>query len=285
MSFSAEWLALREPVDHASRNAGLAAKVQAHFADRRLMRIVDFGCGTGSNLRAAAPLLGPRQEWLLVDHDGDLLIAAREQLMAWADRARPEDGMVRLVKDGRDLTVRFVKADLTRDGEALLAGGPDLVTASALFDLVSEDWIAGFAGAMAEAGAAFYTVLTYDGRDAFQPAHALDGAVIAAFAAHQTTDKGFGPAVGPAGADVLARQFSAAGFTVEEADSPWRIGAEQAALAGELIAGIAGAVAETGAVPAADLAAWQAFRLAHLSSPGASLITGHRDTFAVPARG
>lgn len=283
MSFSAAWLALREPVDHASRAPELAAKVRAHFAGHARVRVVDLGCGTGSNLRATSALLGAEQHWTLVDYDPALLAAARQRLTEWADAARADTDALVLVKAGKTLTVRFVEADLNRDLAAVLSGAPDLVTASALFDLISERWIAEFARAVREAGAAFYTVLTYDGRDAFAPAHPLDAAITAAFARHQKSDKGFGVAAGPDGADVLARQFRAAGFTVAEGDSPWRIGPDNAALARDLLAGIANAVGETGVIPDADLAAWLAFRLAQVEGAGALLLTGHRDTFAVVA--
>lgn len=281
MSFSAAWLALREPVDHASRNPDLARGVQAHFAGRAHIRVVDLGCGTGSNLRATSALLPVDQDWLLVDYDPALLAAARTALSGWADEARAEGEALRLAKSGATLTVRFRQADLTTDLSAVLGGRPDLVTASALFDLISEAWITRFAAEVGQAGAAFYTVLTYDGRDAFAPGHPLDAAVIAAFARHQEGDKGFGPAAGPKGADALATAFRQAGFLVREAESPWRIGPDHAALAGDLLKGIAQAVAETGAVSATALDDWLAFRLAARSGAGALLVTGHRDTFAV----
>lgn len=282
MSFSAAWLALREPVDHASRAPELAAQVQAHFAKRASVNVVDLGCGTGSNLRATSQLLGQEQAWTLVDYDPALLVAARLRLSEWADTARADGDALVLAKAGKTLSVRFVEADLNRDLGAVLAGQPHLVTASALFDLISERWISDFAGAVRSAGAAFYTVLTYDGRDAFAPAHPLDVAVTAAFARHQKSDKGFGIAAGPDGADVLARQFRAAGFAVAEGDSPWRIGPEHAALARDLISGITSAVGETGTLSATDLQAWLTFRLAHVSDADALLLTGHRDTFATP---
>lgn len=281
MSFSAAWLALREPVDHASRNADLAAEVRAHFAKRERVNVVDLGCGTGSNLRATAALLPRDQAWTLVDYDAALLEAARASLARWADNARADGEFLHLEKGEARLTVTFRQADLTRDLGSVLSAAPDLVTASALFDLISEDWIIRFARDVAAAGAAFYTVLTYNGRDAFQPAHPLDDAVISAFARHQGGDKGFGPAAGPQGAEVLARAFRSAGFNVREADSPWRIGPVHAGLAGDLLRGVAHAVGETWAVEATALNAWLMFRLDALEKPDALLVTGHRDTFAV----
>lgn len=282
MSFSSEWLALREPVDHRSRNAALAEKVAAHFAGRPLMRIVDLGCGTGSNLRASYPLYGARQEWLLVDHDPALLIAAREQLEQWAERSRPGDGMIQIVKGGRDITVRFAQADLARDVEKVLAGKPDLVTASALFDLVSAAWAKKLAKGMKAAGAAFYTVLTYNGGDAFVPPHPLDSAVVAAFAAHQQQDKGFGVASGPDGAAMLKRVFAGAGFAVAEADSPWTLTMPDAALGIQLLQGIAQAVGETGRLSETELGTWLTHRLMRVQHPEGRMVTGHTDTFAVP---
>ena len=88
--FSAEWLALREPVDHRSRNLALQAQViqflrQIKAIDSGSIHITDLGSGTGSNLRALAPHFGMKQSWTLVDHDTDLLRSARASLIAWAD--------------------------------------------------------------------------------------------------------------------------------------------------------------------------------------------------------
>ncbi len=59
MGFSADWLALREPADHRSRSAELLATLATRVEGRDTLRITDLGCGTGSNLRATAPALGP----------------------------------------------------------------------------------------------------------------------------------------------------------------------------------------------------------------------------------
>lgn len=282
MSFSAEWLALREPVDHRSRNADVAEAVRRHFAGRGSVSVVDFGCGTGSNLRATFALLGDDQSWTLVDYDEALLAEARKALVHWADSSRTTDHGLALKKAGASILVRFSRHDLNTELDAALSPTPDLVTASALFDLISERWIKDFAHRLAARKCAFYTVLTYDGRDEFQPPHAADHAVIAAFAAHQGGDKGFGPAAGPQGADALSRAFSAAGYRVEEGDSPWRLGPADAALARDLLKGVASAVGETGRLSAPALKDWLDFRLARLGDAECLMLTGHRDTFATP---
>jgi hypothetical protein len=58
--FSAEWLALREPVDAASRNPELIAADRLATARARFLSVLDLGSGTGANFRFLAPLLGDR---------------------------------------------------------------------------------------------------------------------------------------------------------------------------------------------------------------------------------
>lgn len=275
--FSAEWLALREPADHAARDPGLLAELGAALAGRNRLRIVDLGCGTGSNLRALAPALpAPRQDWRLVDHDPALLAAAGGRLSAWAQQARPDGDALALRAAGRDLSVGLARADLVADLDGALGPAPDLVTAAALFDLASPAFIDRVVAAVAARGAAFYTALTYDGREAWDPPHPADEAVHRAFLAHQRRDKGFGLAAGPDATAELARAFRARGYRVRTAESPWRLAAADARLVAGLAEGIAGAAAEAG-VPAAEAGAWLEARRS-----GAACLVGHLDLLALP---
>src|SRR5262245_3633605 len=103
--FSAQWLDLREPVDHRSRNRKLERALAKHFDGWRPITVVDLGCGTGSNLRATAPLLGPEQHWTLVDRDALLLEAAAERLAAWADGADRQADRLVLFKGAKRIGV------------------------------------------------------------------------------------------------------------------------------------------------------------------------------------
>ncbi|MCB1521329.1 MAG: class I SAM-dependent methyltransferase [Hyphomicrobiaceae bacterium] len=276
--FSADWLALREPADHRARNAEVQSALAARLAMRPSVRVIDLGSGTGSNLRATSRLLPARQSWTLVDHDAALLRAAREVLATWADSAVPDDGGgLRLTHEGRDITVAFKVADLESELEDVIAAGADLVTAAALFDLASPAFIARTVKAVAAQGAMFYTALTYNGRQLWQPRHPLDSQMTAAFNRHQMTDKGFGASAGPTAPIELGEQFQLAGYGVIEGDSPWLLAAPRdRTLLAELVAGHAQAVGETGVVARGDIDRWAA-----LERKAADI--GHVDTFAFPA--
>ena len=79
-AFSAEWLALREPADWRSRSARVTNAVVHALPKGRVVRAVDLAAGTGSNTRFLKRTLPPPQEWLLVDHDPDLLERARQTI-------------------------------------------------------------------------------------------------------------------------------------------------------------------------------------------------------------
>jgi SAM-dependent methyltransferase len=275
--FSADWLDLREAADHRSRNRKLAHALAKHFDGWRPITIVDLGSGTGSNLRATAPLLGPEQHWTLVDIDRTLLDAAVARLTAWADGADRQQEKLVLFKGAKRITVNFRAADLAGDLDTALGPSTNLVTASALFDLVSAEFIGRFAATLAQRKSAFYTVLTYDGDQRWTPEHEADAALLEAFNSHQKRDKGLGPAAGPDAADALSEAFSSAGYAIEEGDSAWRLASGDEKLIADLATGIADAAHETGLVDTPTISAWRT-----IARTGA--VVGHADTLALPPR-
>lgn len=250
MGFSADWLALRDPADRAARDDALARRAARAAGPAPL--VVDLGCGTGATWRALAPHLPGTARWRLVDNDPALLSLASA---AAGDRAET------------------LQADLS-DLAALPLGDATLVTASALLDLVSEDWLVALVRRLR---VPFYAALSYDGRMDWTPGDPRDGAVTAAFNRHQRGDKGLGPALGPDAADRAAAILRAAGFTVHLADSPWRLGPDMAALQRDLTRGIAQAASEAGE---AQADAWGRHRDAHAATT--TCLIGHIDLLALP---
>jgi SAM-dependent methyltransferase len=276
--FSAQWLSLREPVDHASRSTRvqdvMLADLRARHGDELSgLRLLDLGCGSGSNLRAIAPLLGDRQHWTLVDYDHALLTAARQALKSWADEVVLEQvDSLHMICGGAQVQVEFREADLARDVESVLAVPADLVTASALFDLVSSDWVDRFCRALP---VPLYAVLSFDGQMSWAPEHPLDSDVVLAFAAHQATDKGFGSALGPNSGQYLSQALHSNGLDVTMDKSPWVVDELPSAFHDMLIDGIAQAVSETHRFTVEQVEGWL-----HAHRSALRCIIGHDDLYA-----
>lgn len=277
--FSPDWLALRESADHRARSAELLERLRDHFKGRESVTVFDLGTGTGSNLRATAPFLPHAQEWTLVDHDPKLLAAACDAIAAWADSSRATTNGIGVSKGGHSILVDLKRADLAAEPAVWVGQTPGLVTAAALFDLVSEKWIERFVDAVARAKAVFYTALTHSNAAVWSPPHPLDGAMTSAFENHFGTDKGFGPSAGSKATELLASAFKRAGYQVERRETPWRLDAADRKLIAELAQGWADAVLETKTLSFAEVREWHAAR-----SRDATCVVGHEDLLAFPPR-
>ena len=260
----ADWLSLREAADAAARSSELLAAVAARLPVRTPLRIVDLGTGTGSNVRYLAPRLPRPQEWLVVDRDPELL----HELTRRVD----------VPLTTRATNLGTLTGDLFTDR--------DLVTASALLDLVSEPWLHALAGHCRRAGAAVLFALTYDGTSRCTPEEPEDEWVRALMNRHQRqNDKGFGRAAGPDGTDAAERAFRTAGYTTRRAKSDWVLPPSTAALQRPLIEGWAEAAVEMAPSDAARIREWLARRLGHLEGGRSHIVVGHEDLGAwLPAR-
>jgi hypothetical protein len=251
--FSADWLALREPVDAASRSVRLTRAVADALPRYRAVDILDLGAGTGANVRYLAGKLPLPQRWLLVDRDEGLLTQAPK---SWPSRC---------------LDLQHAVLD------ASLFAGRALVTASALLDLVSDEWLEALAARCLEAGAAVLFALNYDGRIDYAPAEPEDNSIRELVNQHQRTDKGLGPAAGPTAAMRAGELFAAAGYHMEREASDWVLTNESHLLQSQLIDGWAEAASAVAPQHSAEIDDWRERRLAHVEAGHSQLIVGHKD--------
>ena len=276
-TFDAAWLALREPLDHRSRAAAAVPLLVTAWRANGWSRVVDLGSGTGSNLRYLAPRLPGPQHWTLVDHDADLLA-----------RVSVPEGVERPA---------CVTADLAGAGLAVLAAArAQVVTGSALLDLVSRAWLDRLVATCRATGCAAHFALVYDGSIQWHAApddpraadDPCDGAIRRAVNAHQRRDKGFGPALGPLAGLAAETAFRAAGYRVWLLRSPWRLRPDDARLARALVRGwevAASEAAGTGdgaGIDAAAVRAWTARRGSAIDGGRFGLTVGHVDLLALP---
>ena len=263
--FSAEWLTLREPYDLNARNPTVIDAVAAALEPLSSVRIVDLASGTGSTIRALSPFLPARQSWKLIDNDLGLLARA-----AATPRAK-------------QVAATTIPLDLNRDLEAALDGPIDLVATSALLDLVSESWLDRLVVEIAARSMLFYAALSYDGRTKLSPPDPLAAAIAAAVNIHQRTDKGFGPALGPAAAAFAINRFEALGYSVVHGTSDWVMGPDDFDIQAEVLDGWASAAHEVGALSFADTTAWLTRRRGAVADGLSSLSVGHVDFLAMPS--
>jgi hypothetical protein len=260
--FTAEWLALREPADHAARSAVLTRAVFDALPAERPLQILDLAAGTGSNWRylTNAALAGSRStRWLLVDHDPALLAQV------------PETACV----ETRCMDLAALDDPTIFDGRAV-------VTASALLDLVSEHWMHALAARCAESGAAVLFALTYDGLIGCSPEDPDDGSIVALVNEHQRTDKGFGAALGPDAPAAAARCFEQIGYQVQRSRSDWSLAPDCRELQRLLVEGWAQAATEIAPARARFIDGWRDRRLAHVAAGWSEILVGHEDLAAWP---
>lgn len=266
--FSIDWLDLREDADRRARDRGLRERA-IQWMDLRGSPasesiVVDLGAGTGSTLRALSVPSQIPLTWRLVDHDQSLLAEAQR-------------------RHGQTQRVEIYAADLSQI-TTLPLDGARLVTASALFDLVSSEFIDALATTLKtqcqHSSVGIYSALNYDGSTHWTPKHPLDELTLSAFNQDQRQDKGFGPALGAEAGNTMHRLFTQAGFDVYSASSPWMLDGTDHRLVAALIDGIAGAVAGSPELDPQALKEWTQFRQTNAAS--GTCTVGHIDLLALP---
>lgn len=258
--FAAGWLDLREPYDRAARSRALLQSLTAWRQGRGRLQVVDLGAGTGANLRCTATALGGEQDWTLLELDPALIEAGRGRL------AQATVGW------------HYRQLDLAIDLERSVDGGVDLITASALLDLVSEAWLERLVKLQRRTGAALLLVLSVDGRIAWTPMEADDRSVSEVVNWHQLTDKGFGPALGARAVEVLHGLLAEAAGDVLLSPSDWMLGHADQELQLALLAGYV----EVAAGTVEGLDAWAARRRRLIATGESSLTIGHQDLLFLP---
>lgn len=261
--FEADWLTLREAVDHRSRAVELMEPLRQEWRTRGWSKIVDLGSGTGSNVRYLAPRLPGPQAWTLVDHDAALL----RQASFPAEAGAPV----------------LVTGDLAREGLAMVADA-DLCAATALLDLVSRTWLDQVVEACVQGARGALFTLTYDGTVAWEGSGSPedDAFILDLLNSHQERDKGLGGALGPRAAVEARASFERAGYRTWLVPSPWRLDASDRAVVERLVDGWEEAAREQSPGDTGRITRWAESKHGEASAASFALTVGHLDLLALP---
>jgi hypothetical protein len=262
------WLALREPADAAARAPELVEHLVPQLAATGPAVVHDLGCGTGAMGRWLAPLLPGPQHWVVHDRDADLLEVAAAEVPGPA-------------ADGAAISVEAKQSDVTRLHPGDLADAT-LITASALLDLLTADELGRLVTVCAGAACPVLLTLSVVGRVELAPPDPLDACVAAAFDAHQRRTTERGRLLGPDAFAVAVEGFGRLGAEVLVGSSPWRLGALQAGLAAEWLAGWVGAACEQQGELAAATGDYARRRLAQARAGQLAVTVDHADLLVLP---
>ncbi len=208
--------------------------------------------------RWLAPRLPGPQHWVLHDRDPDLL-------------------QIAAVDAPRDVTVETRCSDVTMLSADELAGA-DLITASALLDLLTAAELERLVATCAGVGCPVLITLSVVGRVELSPADSLDARIAAAFDDHQRR----GDLLGPDAAAAAADAFRRLGTQVLVEPSPWRLAAGQSRLIAEWFRGWVGAACEQEDDLAAAVDGYVGRRLAQAQAGQLMVTVDHADLLVVP---
>ena len=278
--FSADWLSLRQPADYKARSQNLNTMLRDWLKQQSGDQVeplpptlVDLGTGLGSNAGYLAKVLDSPQTWLLIDQDTGLLAAAA----------------ARLEPLGLSVETRALQL-LPQTFAGLLPTQTRLVTASALIDLVSAEWLQALVKEVADKRAALLVVLSYAGRFELIPQHPDDDLLRVLVNQHQHGDKGLGSALGPSATAALTAELQSCGYEVHIAASDWQLGMdagegeEHAELARQLMRGWVNAAIQQDSDQSARLRVWFDARERQLGTGELRIKVCHEDLLALPPR-
>ncbi|GAA0839989.1 hypothetical protein GCM10009113_04370 [Marinobacter szutsaonensis] len=276
--FDKEWLEAREPADHRARSEALTGRLNQWLqrqtespvgaAEVEPAVMADIGSGRASNSLYLSSRLWVPRVWHLIEQDAGLLAL----------------GEARLRQIGQAVVCHNLT--LTSDEmEQQLPTPLHLLTASALIDLVSEDWLRSLTTALVRRQAAVLMVLSYAGDFELSPPDADDARLKELVNGHQHRDKGSGSALGPDATNRFRQLLQDTGYAVHIDDSPWHLDRNDAAAVESLLRGWVGAALEQAPAASAWLDAWLERRLGQLAAGELRVTVTHQDLLALPGEG
>lgn len=262
----AGWLSLRMPADDKARAATVEPLINPltdwlhTVLPSGMVNVVDLGAGTGSNAHWLAPRLPFAQHWTLVDHDAHLL--------SHADPPASFSGRTGKMED-----VGHILAETSADDKY----PTELLTCSALLDVLTATEVETVCAAAAKASCAVLFSLSVTGNVSFAPKDPLDAALAAAFNEHQRRDGRLGPDAPAAAEAVLRRE----GVKVRTANTDWQLDGATADLFGIWLEEWVEAAVEQDAGLADRSQQWLQQRRGQLERGELTASVGHVDILAL----
>ena len=223
--FSKSWINMRMQYDDAARSDILINFLRSNskYDDYNL---IDMCSGTGSFLIWLLKNNITFKKNILIDHDIALLKSVKSNFRQYLkDKyiVKSNSNNLNLIltnKHKNSIDVDIEKSDCQKYN--LDENQSFIISYSAAIDLMSKSSIANSLSNMKKNNILFYS-LCFDGKVKWLPSNHFDKYILSFFNKHQTTDKGFGKALGYQAIDYLTMKAKKLGYEVTKKESTWNI--------------------------------------------------------------
>lgn len=286
--FATDWLEERYRFDVAARNPKVEAVCLQYFAQHPDVSIIDMGAGTGANFIYLSEKFPQSQQWALVELNPNLLKRARERLKIWAAAkgytVREEGQNLDFRRSEQHIHVQLIQGSFLELPQLLQPDQFHLVTASAVFDLLSEQMLSNLVQVFHQNRLALLATLNYESM-AYLPGDAEDDHWIELYEAHMQREQDFGRALGPKCSAFLENGY--AQLPTEQilrAPSRWQIEPADTFMHGHMIAFLERSLLEMTHLghSGKGLNAWLQRKKAALQAQQLRLSVTHSDLFIAP---
>jgi precorrin-6B methylase 2 len=221
-----QWLSHRFASDAAARNPEIEKKCLDYFRERPVLRIVDVGSGTASNFCYYFDKFSQSQHWTLLERDQALIGAARKNLMHFCQKhvyelKTTEEGFI-IKANGKSAEIVFCRAKLQQIEKCVDMKKTDLLTANAVFDLISFDHFEELVIKLSAYNTCLLATLNYY-ETSFLPYREEDGRFVNYYHTHMLRPQADGIAMGPNCCEEMLDLLSRHQMMIEQDSSQWRL--------------------------------------------------------------
>ena len=198
-SFETNWLDRRSHYDNAARDKNVEIACLNYLKNKSSVSILDIGSGTGSNCLYFLERMPAVQNWIFVEHDEHLSKYALERIKkhavdaAYSIEVAPQK--IFLQKDNRKISIEYITDSFLNLEKKVDLSKIDLVTAGAVFDLLSFKQFVDIASVILENEIALLATMNYAEMN-FSPSEASDVLFIEKYEKHMSRKQEFGKAMG-----------------------------------------------------------------------------------------
>ena len=230
MLFS-EWLQERYSEDEKARSKKIEKDVVSFVEgiDQTIneLHLLDIGSGLGANLLYYSENLPFNQNWILLDKDEKLLNISEKYITnnlvnkGWTSKKPLQDTMT-FTKNGIIIKFALKNGSLLELDELIDLQMIDIITANAVFDLLSFNHFTNFVKVIKEYHLPLLSTLNYHSM-VFRPTTPVDSKFIELYESHMTRKQEFGKAMGPNCSNLMSVSLQKDGYRLSKEESNWKI--------------------------------------------------------------